>query len=155
MEHVAGSIVRFESKAVVQRPVDEVFERLVDLSQYGRWMHRTGLFRRCALTSETPVREGTTYVDSTWMGTFDGKVTEFVPPNRVAFQETLRWFGIPMTQARPAYVLEADEDATIIRHVAEGELYGWMRMMKPAAAWLANRERTRTLRSLKRSLESE
>jgi hypothetical protein len=29
-----------------------------------------------------------------------------------------------------------------------------MRFMKPAAAWMANRERSRTLNSLKRSLES-
>jgi uncharacterized protein YndB with AHSA1/START domain len=152
---MAGSVVRFESRAVIQRPVTEVFQRLADLPSYRRWMHRTGLFRRCELTSGTPIREGSTYVDSTWMGTFDGTVTEMVPPSRIAFQETLRWFGSPITQARPAYVLEGDQTSTVVHHVAEGELYGWMRMMKPAAAWLADRERTRTLDSLKRSLESD
>jgi len=118
-------------------------------------MHRTGLFRECSLTSEAPIRQGTTYVDSTRMGRFDGEVTEFVPPTRIAFRETLRWFGSPLTQARPEYSLEGDETATTIHHVAVGELYGWMRLMKPAAAWMANRERSRTLNSLKRSLESE
>ena len=44
-------------------------------------MHRSGLFRRCSLTSEVPIRRGTTYVDSTRMGTFDGEVTEFVRNN--------------------------------------------------------------------------
>ena len=109
---------------------------------------------RCSLTSEVPIRRGTTYVDSTRMGTFDGEVTEFVPPTRIAFRETLHWFGSPMTQARPEYTLEGDETTTIVHHVAVGELYGWMRFMKPAAAWMANRERTRTLNSLKRFLES-
>jgi hypothetical protein len=80
---------------------------------------------------------------------------KFVPPTRIAFRETLRWFGSPMTQARPEYSLEGDESATVVRHVAVGELYGWMRFMKPAAAWMANRERSRTLNSLKRSLESD
>ena len=89
------------------------------------------------------------------MGSFDGEVTEFVPPTRIAFRETLRWFGSPMTQARPEYSLEGDESATVVHHVAVGELYGWMRFMKPAAAWMANRERSRTLNSLKRSLESD
>ena len=152
---MAESIVRFESRAVIQRPVSEVFERLADLSGYGRWMHRTGLFRACNLTSEAPTRQGTTYVDSTRMGRFDGEVIEFVPPTRIAFRETLHWFGSPMTQARPEYTLEGDETQTIVHHVAVGELYGWMRFMKPAAAWMANRERSSTLDSLKRSLESD
>ena len=151
---VAENIVRFESRTVIQRPISEVFERLADLPGYRGWMHRTGLFRGCRLTSELPVRRGTTYVDSTRMGTFDGEVTEFVSPTRIAFRETLRWFGSPMTQARPEYSLEGDESATVVHHVAVGELYGWMRFMKPAAAWMANRERSRTLNSLKRSLES-
>lgn len=152
---MAGSIVRFESQAEIRRPVSEVFERLADLPNYGRWMHTTGLFRRCRLTSEEPIREGTTYVDSTRMGTFVGTVTEFVPPTRIAFQETLRWFGSPVSQARPGYVLEGDENTTVVHHVAEGELYGWMRMMKPFAGWMANQERRRTLDSLARSLESD
>jgi hypothetical protein len=58
-----------------------------------------------------------------------------------------------MTQARPAYSLEGDGTATVVHHVAVGELYGWMRFTKPAAALLADRERTRTVRSLKASLE--
>ena len=148
------NIVRFESHTVIQRPVSEVFERLADLPGYGGWMHRTGLFRGCRLTSELPIRQGTTYVDSTRMGAFDGEVTEFVPSTRIAFRETLRWFGSPMTEARPEYSLEGDGSATAVHHVAVGELYGWMRFMKPAAALLANLERSRTLRSLKRSLES-
>lgn len=152
---MAGSTVRFESRTVIQRPISEVFERLADLPRYEGWMHRTGMFRGCRLTSEMPIRKGTTYVDSTRMGTFDGEVTEFAPPSRIAFRETLRWFGSPMTQARPEYSLEEKETATVVHHVAVGELYGWMRFMKPAAAWMANRERSRTLNSLKRSLTSD
>lgn len=152
---MAGSAVRFESRTVIQRPADVVFERLADLPGYGRWMHRTGLFRRCALTSEAPVRQGTTYFDSTRMGTFEGEVTEFVRPSRIAFRETLRWFGSQMTQARPEYFLDEDEDGTVVHHIAVGELFGWMRFMKPAAALMARVERTRTLNSLRRSVESE
>jgi uncharacterized protein YndB with AHSA1/START domain len=151
----ATSIVRFESSTSIRRPVGVVFDRLADVPGYGRWMHRTGLFRRCELTSAGPVRQGATYVDATRMGTFEGEVTEFAPPSRIAFRETLRWFGSPATQARPEYVLEGDGDSTVVHHVAVGELYGWMRVMKPAAALLAKVERTRTLNSLRRSLESE
>ena len=152
---MASSTIRFESTTVVRRPVDVVFERLADVPGYRRWMHRTGLFRRSGLTSKAPVRQGTTYVDATWMGTFEGEVTEFAPPSRLAFRETLHWFGSGRTQARPEYLLEADGDATVVHHIAVGELFGWMRVMKPAAALMAKVERTRTLNSLKRSLESE
>ncbi|HEX6921110.1 MAG TPA: SRPBCC family protein [Actinomycetes bacterium] len=152
---MAGSTIRFESRTVIRRPVGVVFERLADLPDYRRWMHRTGLFRRCGLTSETPVRTGTTYFDATRMGTFEGEVTEFVAPSRIAFRETLRWFGSPMTQARPEYLLEGDGEAPVVHHIAFGELFGWMRFMKPAAALMARVERTRTLNSLRRSLELE
>ena len=57
--------------------------------------------------------------------------------------------------ARPEYTLEGDESETRVHHVAVGELYGWMRFMKPAAAWMAHRERSSTLDSLKRSLEAD
>jgi hypothetical protein len=88
------------------------------------------------------------------MGTFEGEVTEFEPPSHIAFCETVRWFGSGASQARPEYFLEADNQTTVVHHVAVGELFGWMRFMKPAAALMANVERTRTLKSLKRSLES-
>ena len=55
---MAKSIVRFESRTIIQAPVSDVFERLADLPGYRRWMHRTGLFRGCSLTSEPPVRRG-------------------------------------------------------------------------------------------------
>jgi len=88
------------------------------------------------------------------MGTFRGVVTDFQPPSRIGFRETLRWFGSEVMEARPDYVLEADQGKTIVHHVAEGELFGWMRLMKPMAALMAKSERARTVGSLKRSLES-
>ena len=152
---MAASVVRFESRTVIRRPASEVFERLADLPGYRQWMHREGVFGGTELTSLPPIRAGTTYVDRTRMGRFVGEVTEYVPLTRIAFSETLSWFGRPLTQARPSYVLEADRDSTVVHHVAEGELYGPMRLLKPAAAWMATRERTHTLASLKRSLEGE
>jgi uncharacterized protein YndB with AHSA1/START domain len=153
---MASSTVRFDSLSTIQRPPSAVFERLADLPAYRSWMHRTGLFRRSGLTADDgPVREGTAYFDATRMGRFQGEVTQFEPPSRLAFQETLRWIGSGAMQARVEYILEGDDDRTTVHHIAVGELFGWMRLMKPAAAFLARSERTRTLRSLRRSLESE
>jgi hypothetical protein len=85
------------------------------------------------------------------MGSFDGEVIELVPPSRIVFRETLRWFGSGMTKAQPGYFLDGDEETTVVPHVAVGELFGWMRVMKPVAGLLAKAERTRTLNSLKDS----
>jgi len=154
MKTMARSTVRFESRTTINRPIEEVFARLADLPGYRAWMHRTGLFRRCDQTSDGPLGKGTAYFDATRMGTFRGEVTDFEPPSRIGFRETLRWFGSDVMEARPEYFLEADQEQTIVHHVAEGELFGWMRLMKPVAALMANSERARTVASLRRSLES-
>jgi hypothetical protein len=58
-------------------------------------------------------------------------------------------------EARPEYILEADGDKTIVLHVAVGELFGIMRLMKPFAASMARSERARTVEALRRSFESD
>ena len=149
-----STTVRYETRAMIDRPTSDVFTHLADLDGYRTWMHRTGLFRRAGLTSDGPVGPRTAYFDATRMGTFRGEVTTYEPSARIGFRETLRWFGADLMEARPEYVLEADGDKTIVHHVAEGELFGVMRLMKPMAALMARSERTRTLASLRRSLEA-
>ena len=151
----ASTTVRYETHTTIDRPISDVFARLADVNGYGTWMHRTGLFHRSGQTSERPLGLGTAYFDATRMGTFRGEVSDYEPPTRIGFRETLRWLGSDMMEARPAYTLEEDGDKTIVRHVAEGELFGMMRLIKPVAALLARSERARTLESLKRSLESD
>ena len=150
----SSTTVRYETRTTIDRPVIDVFVRLADLAGYREWMRRTGLFRWSRQTSDGSLGRGTAFVDVTRMGTFRGEVTDFEPPGRIGFRETLRWFGAALIEARPGYILEADGDKTIVHHVAEGELFGIMRLMKPVAAMLAKGERRRTIESLRRSLES-
>ena len=154
MKKTGTSTIRYESRTTIDRPIGDVFARLADLPGYGTWMHRTGLFRRCGLISEGPIRKGAAYFDATRMGTFRGEVSDFQAPSRIGFRETLRWFGSDVMEARAEYSLEADQERTIVHHVAEGELFGLMRLMKPVAALMARSERARTVESLRRSLES-
>jgi uncharacterized protein YndB with AHSA1/START domain len=150
----ASSTVRYETRTTIDSPIGDVFGRLADLDGYRTWMRRTGLFRRSGQTSQGPLGRGTAYFDATRMGTFHGEVTDSEPSARIGFRETLRSFGSELMEARPNYILEADRDTTIVHHVAEGELFGAMRLMKPIAALLARGERARTLETLRHSLES-
>lgn len=152
---MAGSVVRFESRTVIRRPVGEVFERLADLPGYRQWMRRDGVFGGTELTSPAPVRTGTTYVDRTRMGRFVGEVTEHEPSKRLAFSETFSVFGRPLTQARPTYVLSPEGDSTVVHHTAEAELYGLTRLFRPIVARIVTRERSHTVDALKRSLEGD
>jgi len=145
--------VRYETRTTIDRPIGDAFARLADLDGYRSWMHRTGLFRRSG-QPDGPRGLGTAYFDATRMGTFRGQITDYQPPSQIGFRETLRMFGSDLMEARPEYLLEADRDRTIVHHIAEGELFGLMRLMKPVAALLARSERRRTVKSLRRSLES-
>src|SRR5437764_14323277 len=149
----ASTTVRYETRTTIDRPISDVFARLADSDGYTTWMRRTGLFRRSGQTSDGPVGLGTAYLDATSMGAFRGEVTDYEPAARIGFRETLRWFGSDLMEARPSYTLQEDRDKMIVHHVAEGELFGMMRLMKPVAALLARSERARTLESLRRSRE--
>jgi len=154
MNKTSTTTVRYEARTTIDRPIGDVFARLADLDGYRTWMRRTGLFRRSGQTSAGPPAAGTAYFDATRMGTFRGQITDYRPPSRIGFRETLRWFGSDLMEARPEYFLTADGNKTIVHHVAEGELFNLMRLMKQVAARLARSERTRTIESLRRSLES-
>lgn len=100
----ASTTVRYETSTTIDRPVGDVFGRLIDLNDYTTWMRRTGLFRRSGQTTGGPLGLGTAYFDATRMGTFHGEVTDYEPPARIGFRETLRWFGSDLMEARPRRV---------------------------------------------------
>ena len=146
-------MMRVELNTVVARPIEDVFARLTDFSDYSRWMPKLGIFLRCAQTSEGPVGEGTTYYDRGLMGTFRREIVEFRAPTRVAFRESLRWLGVEVMEARPSYELIPTRTGTEVRHRAEGRLFGVFGLMEPVVARVARGERKRTVEALKASLE--
>ena len=146
-------MMRVELNTVVARPIEDVFGRLTDLPGYSRWMPKLGVFGRCDQTLEGPVGVGTTYYDRGRMGTFRGEIVEFRAPTRVAFRESLRWLGVKVMEARPAYELVSTQTGTEVRHTAEGQLFGVFGLMEPVVARVARGERKRTVEALKGSLE--
>ena len=147
-------MVKVKLDTVIKRPVEDVFERLVDISDYSKWMPESGVFIRSTQTSEGPVGKGTTYNDKGRMGTFKGEISDFERPKKVEFRETLRWLGLRVMEGRPRYVLESIEGGTKVHHVSEGQLYGIFKVMQPMTALIARGERKRTVNALKKSLEA-
>jgi len=151
--HQQAQMVRIELDIVIARPIDDVFGRLTELSEYSRWMPKLGIFIETRQTSEGPLGVGTTYYDKGWMGTFVGEIVKFRSPTRVAFKETLRWFGVTVIEARPEYELVSTQTGTEVHHTADARLFGIFNVMQPVVAWMARGERRRTGQALKDSLE--
>lgn len=150
-EAMKSTVVRVERQVTIARAITDVFDRLADLGAYSDWMPRTGLFGSCQ-----PTDDGATpsYRDSSRIGPWRGDIVVLDRPTRIAFRQTLRWFGRDVMEARPTYLLESDRGATTVLHVAEGELFGMFRVLKPVTALLAKRERRLTVEALRSSLES-
>lgn len=148
-------MIRVEIHETIARPIEDVFERLVDIPGYAEWMPDDGLFVTCSKDSDGPVGVGTTYTDETRLGTARGEIAEFERPNRVVFHYTARLLGMTALEGWPGYELERDgEGGTRVHHLAEARAYGPFKLARPLLRRLARRERQRTVNALKESLES-
>jgi uncharacterized protein YndB with AHSA1/START domain len=147
-------VIRVEVETMIDRPIEEVFDRLVDIDGYSEWLPPSSVFLDSWQTSEGPVALGTTFIDKTRVGLYHGRVTAFRKPTQVNFRMRLRWLGLDVMESRPQYELEpANNGRTEISHVAEGKLYGLFKLLEPYVAIQARRERSRTVQKLKESLE--
>ena len=148
-------MIHVEIETTIDRSIEDVFERLVDIPRYPEWMPDGGLFIHCTQDSDGPVGPGTEYTDVTRLGTAKGRVVELDPPRRVVFEYVFRLFGRMVMRGRPAYDLERAGDGTRVHHQARGRLFGVFRLFRPVVQKIAESERSRTVRALERSLETE
>jgi uncharacterized protein YndB with AHSA1/START domain len=148
-------MIRVEIDECIRRPIDQVFERLVDIDSYAAWMPTNGLLITSTKDSAGPVSAGTAYSDTTRLGTVRGEVSRFEPPNAVVFHYTARVFGMTAMEGWPGYALERlDVDRTALHHHARARLYGPFQLLQPLVQLIARWERQRTVSALKASLES-
>lgn len=149
-------MIRVSINETIGRPIEEVFEQLVDIDRYPDWMPDTGIFLNCWKESEGPVGLGTTFVDKTRLGTVKGDITAFKRPHTVTFHYTDYMFGRKVIEGWPAYTLEPNgPSSTRVHHKAEAHLYGVYRLFQPIFQKIARKERTGTLHALKASLEGD
>lgn len=148
-------MILVEIEKIINRPIREVFEQLVDIPRYNEWMPEHGLFVSCSKDSEGPVGEGTLYSDKTRIGTVKGQVEEFNKPQKVIFHYKADLGRKIIMEGWPGYTLESkDNSTTILHHTAKGYLYGAFRLLQPVVQIIARKERYRTVNALKYSIES-
>jgi uncharacterized protein YndB with AHSA1/START domain len=74
----------------INAPAQKVFDVITDLQSYSKWLPDSGSFKGTTEVSDTPVKLGTTYVESTPSGVRSGKVLEFERPSKVVFHQPMK-----------------------------------------------------------------
>jgi uncharacterized protein YndB with AHSA1/START domain len=68
---------------------ERVFALLAELRDYDHWLPGSAAFRGTNSISAGPIGVGTTYVEPGPLGVRHGRVTEFLPPKRLAFEQPM------------------------------------------------------------------
>lgn len=148
-------MIKIDFKETIARPIDIVFDRLIDIDDYNRWLPESRVFIECKQTSDGPVSLGTTFIDKTRIGVYKGEVIQFQRPTLVTFRNELRWSRFNVMASTPGYRLESTDEGTLVKHTAHGKMFGLFKLLEPYIAIRAKEERCRTVRYLKRTLKDK
>jgi uncharacterized protein YndB with AHSA1/START domain len=136
-----------------------VFDLVADLPNYSRWLPDSAVFGGTVEVTPYPVRLGTTYLDA---GPVEkpGSVTEFDPPNHIAFRHTVLIRRGPLNtdiDARIRYTLEPRQGATFVLRELDltMNLHGLFKLASPYILWAFRKENARTLAKLKQYVETQ
>jgi hypothetical protein len=113
--------IHFENSVTVDRPIEEVWARVMDFFNAPRLGRREGLLSM-RLTSPGPMGVGSTYGERRVILGFEtrltARVTEWDPPNAVA----VTMEGGPFRSLVDRFTLEASPDGTRVAESGEFEL---------------------------------
>lgn len=140
----------------IDAPAERVFDAIVDLPGYGRWLGPSADYRGTTDVSANPVTVGTTYREPSRLGVRRGTVTRLSAPTHVAFHQPMtlrpRLFGV--IDIRVTYSLTPVVGGVRVERVVTVML-PWQ--LRPVA-WLVlprfRRESARTVTALKAFAES-
>jgi uncharacterized protein YndB with AHSA1/START domain len=135
---------------------ETIFELIADLAHYERWLPGSRTFGGMRQVSLAPPGVGTTYAD----GPMRGSITEFNPPERITFEQSMPVKVLLLTgklDVRVSYTLEAtgsSKQATrVIREVTFNQ-HGILKLARPLVAGTVRGESRRLLEKMKRYVEA-
>jgi len=134
---------------------ETIFDLIADLAHYDRWLPGSRVFGGMNQVSSVSPGAGTTYAD----GPMRGSITEFNPPERITFEQSMPLKALLLTgklDVRVRYALEAtgsDGQATHVIREVTFHLHGMLRAAQPLVASTMRRESGRLLEMMKRYVE--
>ncbi|GCF11036.1 SRPBCC family protein [Dictyobacter arantiisoli] len=74
---------------VIQRSPETIYQLILDLSGYKVWLPASQNYHETLVTSDYPLRVGSTYVDRGRAGELRGEIVQLEPARRIVFQQVL------------------------------------------------------------------
>ena len=136
----------------INRPPEIVFNLLADIANYSRWLPPSKDYSETVDISESPVKQGTTYLDKNPTNVLFGEVTEYQPYTRIVFHQATEK---PSLDVIIRYVLSPVANGTRLERISTITTAGMFRLIQPFVVWRVRQENQRTLAALKNYLESQ
>jgi polyketide cyclase/dehydrase/lipid transport protein len=147
--------IRLETEASCTAP--PVFEAIVDLGGYDRWLTRSSAYPGTTEITGDPIGVGTTYVESSSSGVRRGTITEFEAPTRVTFHQPMtmkpRFLGV--IDIHVTYQLTPGESSVHIGRFVRLALSRPLLAVRPLVVRQFRAEGERTLSALKAFAETQ
>jgi len=136
---------------------ERVFSLLAELRDYERWLPGSSAFRGTHKISDGPIGIGTTYVEPGPFGVRHGKVTEYEPPQRLAFEQpmTMRPKAFGTIGIRLWMTLTPDGDTVHVTRKLQLDPRGPVKLLMPAVLPAFRSENVRMMKTLKAYAESD
>jgi uncharacterized protein YndB with AHSA1/START domain len=143
-------MVELVFEADVARPVETVFDALVDLPGYGKWLDSSSAYAGTTEVSTDPVAAGTTYTERSPSGTRHGTVSEFDRPSLVTFHQpmTMRPRLLGVIDIHVSYTLAPTPTGTHVTRVVRLTLPWQLRLAQPLVLHQFDSESRRTMDAL-------
>jgi uncharacterized protein YndB with AHSA1/START domain len=134
---------------------ETIFDLIADLAHYDRWLPGSRVFGGVTNVLPASLGVGTTYAN----GPMHGTITEFNPPERIAFEQSMPLKALLLTgklDVRVRYTLETirnDEQATQVIREVTFTPRGILAVAQPLFVSTIRRESERMLEMLKQYVE--
>jgi uncharacterized protein YndB with AHSA1/START domain len=150
-------MIELHFEADIAASVERVFGLLAELRDYDRWLPSSSAFRGTHYISEGPISVGTTYVEPGPFGVRHGRVTEYEPPRRLAFEQpmTLRPGAFGLIGIRLFMTLTPGAGSVHVRRDLQLDPRGPVKWLMPAIIPAFRAENVRMMKMLKAYAESE
>jgi uncharacterized protein YndB with AHSA1/START domain len=149
-------MIEIQYEAEVHCTAEKVFDVILDLRGYDRWLAASKGYGGITDISSDPVTLGTTYVEPGRKGVRHGTITEFEPPTKVVFHQPMtmkpRFLGI--IDIRVRYTLTPAAASTHVRRLSTPTIPWPLKLAQPLILREFRVENERTLLALKAFADS-
>jgi uncharacterized protein YndB with AHSA1/START domain len=149
-------MVRLSLEIDIHSSAETVFDAIVDLRGYGRWLSTSSAYPGTTEISADPIAAGTTYVEQGPSGVRHGAVTELRAPERVTFHQpmTMKPALLGVVDIHVTYTLTPTPDGVHVDRLVDVTI-GWpLKLVRPLVLRQFRQESERTMRALKDFAES-